>query len=143
LFFLAKSLFKKAKTQALKPLLPPEPPYEIAFDALNALKAEDLPGRGKIKEYYIRLSDIIRHYIEERFTIRAPEMTTDEFLFNLKDQPVLSGPHKNLLKEFLREADMVKFARYGPSSTEIDNSFSAAWRFVEETRPPVAEPVKI
>ena len=142
LFLLLRFLLKKARAKKPGFNAPSKPAYQLAFDALDALKSKNLPAQGKIKEYYIQLSDIVRHYIESRFTIRAPEMTTEEFLFKLQEATLLTGNHKNLLKVFLKECDMVKFARYGPGVEEIDNSFNAAWRFIEETKPVVAEPVK-
>jgi hypothetical protein len=131
--FLARFLYRKKKsrsTDAGKPRVP----HEVACEALNSLRAEDLPSRGLIKEYYIRLSNIVRHYLEDRFDIRAPEMTTEEFLFTLRDSQILTGSQKNLLKEFLNFCDIVKFAKYGPTKGEIEDSYNAAKRFVDETR---------
>lgn len=127
--FLRKRL-KKTKA----PNLTPKPAQQRALEALQALKAQDLPGQGRTKEYYFQLSDITRHYIENRFSIRAPEMTTEEFLFSLRDSSTLSAAQKNLLKEFLSLCDIVKFAKYGPSQKEIDESFNAAVKLVDETK---------
>lgn len=109
-------------------------PYQIAFEALAKLKVENLVKEGKIKEYYFRLSDIIRCYIEDRFEIRASEMTTEEFLDSLRNSQVITGMHKNLVKEFLNLCDIVKFARYGPTAEECDQSFASAERLVRETK---------
>ncbi|MEA3489223.1 MAG: hypothetical protein U9R44_02625 [Candidatus Omnitrophota bacterium] len=109
--------------------------HEIAYEQLRQLKAMDLPGKGRIKEYYTRLSDIIRHYLENRFSLRAPEMTTEEFMEKLKRSPALIDEHKGLLKDFLSNCDLVKFAKYGPSPLEILDSFQAAERLVDKTRP--------
>lgn len=119
---------KKKETIFCQPL---KPAHELAYEALAALKLKE---KGKIKEYYSELSDIVRHYIENRFEIRAPEMTTEEFLFSLRGSADLTGAHKNLLKEFLSHCDMVKFAKYGPSTQEIEDSFTAAKRLVDETK---------
>jgi hypothetical protein len=142
LFLLAWHLLKKKKRVVPGFKLPPKPAHQLAYEALSALKAKNLPAARKIKEYYIELSDIVRRYIESRFNIRAPEMTTEEFLSSLRSSSDWTGIHKNLLKEFLEHCDMVKFARYGPTSDEIDKSFNAAWRFVDETKPVEAEPEK-
>ena len=75
------------------------------------------------------------NYIENRFKLRAPEMTTEEFLDSLKQTDALTAKHKELLAEFLNLCDIVKFAKFGPSITEIEESFNSARRFVEETRP--------
>ncbi|MBN1871679.1 MAG: hypothetical protein JW800_03805 [Candidatus Omnitrophica bacterium] len=109
-------------------------PHEIAYEALEKLRSENLQSRGLSKEYYIRLSDIVRRYIESRFDIKAPEMTTEEFLFTLKQSEILTGAHKNILKDFLTFCDIVKFARYGPTKGEVDSSYDIAKKFVDETR---------
>ncbi|MGB2650650.1 MAG: hypothetical protein WBD00_00390 [Candidatus Omnitrophota bacterium] len=107
--------------------------YEIAHEELNHLKAEDLPGQGRVKEYYTQLADIIRHYLERRFSYRAPEMTTEEFMGELKKSPLMMEEHKSLLKDFLSRCDMVKFAKYGPTPLEMIDSFKSAEQMVEQT----------
>ncbi|MEE8575163.1 MAG: hypothetical protein V3T30_07105 [Thermodesulfobacteriota bacterium] len=111
-----------------------KPAYEIAYEQLRQLKAMDLPGKGRTKEYYIKLSDIVRHYLEDRFSYRAPEMTTEEFMETIKKATEMLDEHKDLLKDFLSHCDMVKFARYGPTPLEILDSFRAAERLVDQTR---------
>ncbi|RKY08685.1 MAG: hypothetical protein DRP65_08795 [Planctomycetota bacterium] len=54
-----------------------KPAHEIAYARLKALVKDDLVAAGKIKEFYERISDILRHYIEHRFDLRAPERTTE------------------------------------------------------------------
>ncbi|MGB2706334.1 MAG: BatD family protein [Candidatus Omnitrophota bacterium] len=109
-------------------------PYEIAYERLRLLRAKGLPGKGRIEEYYVELSNIVRCYLEERFNLRAPEMTTEEFLAGLKEEEKLARAHKNLLKEFLSHCDLVKFARYGPTPSERDLSFESAKKLVDKTR---------
>jgi len=108
--------------------------HELAYEALEALRAGNLPAAGKVKEFYFELSDIARHYLENRFTLRAPEMTTEEFLHTLGESTKLADNHKILLKEFLNHCDLVKFAKYGPTAEEIDTSFKAARKLVDETK---------
>lgn len=75
---LAYFLYRR-KIKAIEiPQVPPEPPYDIVIRELTLLKGKDLPGKGKIKQYYIELSNIIRLYIEGRFNIDAVEATTYE-----------------------------------------------------------------
>jgi hypothetical protein len=107
--------------------------YEIAHEELKHLKAMDLPGQGRMKEYYTQLADIVRHYLERRFSYRAPEMTTEEFMQELKKSPLMMNEHKDLLKDFLSKCDMVKFAKYGPTPLETIDSFNAAEQLVEQT----------
>lgn len=114
------------------------PPHEAALNALDALLGEDLLARGEFKSFYLRLSDIVRHYIENRFGLRAPERTTEEFLAELTDSPEIRGDHQRLLRRFLQEADMVKFAKVVPETGEAGASVDAARSFIEQT---VAEEV--
>lgn len=110
------------------------PAHEIAYGALEKLKAKNLAAAGKIKEYYFELSYIVRNYIENRFGIRSSEMTTEEFLLSLRDFEVLNGTDKNLLKKFLNLSDIVKFAKYNATQKEADESFALAKNFIDETK---------
>ncbi len=127
-------LLKKRQHKKPKETIPPKKAHEIAYELLNRLKAKNLPASGRVKEYYFEISKIVRSYIENRFSLKAPEMTTEEFLYSLKDSGILSGAQKNLVKEFLSQCDMVKFAKYGPTEEEIDTSFTSAKRLVDETK---------
>lgn len=110
------------------------PPHEVAYELLERLSKEDLIARGLIKEYYYRITDIIRHYIEGRFGLLAPERTTEEFLLEMAHTNKLNDTHKLLIQEFLEQSDMVKYARYGPSKAEIQETYDAAKRLIDETR---------
>ena len=110
-------------------------PHEAALAKLDALLAENLLADGYLKLFYLRLSDIVRHYIEDRFGLRAPEQTTDEFLVALANAPQIRGDHQQLLRRFLRQADMVKFAKFKPGADETGGAVEAARRFIEQTVP--------
>ncbi|KJJ85732.1 conserved hypothetical protein, membrane [Candidatus Omnitrophus magneticus] len=136
IFLIIVALFLKLKRlhQDFIEKLKIRPAHIIAYEELSNLKSEDLPRKGKIKEYYFSLSDIVRHYIENRFKYRAPEMTTEEFLTYIKQEGALNPEQRELLKEFLMQCDMVKFAKYGPTPIEIIDSFKLAETFVNETK---------
>jgi len=76
----------------------------------------------------------LRHYIEDRFGLLAPERTTDEFLIEMAHTNKLDDTHKELVREFLERCDMVKYAKYGPSVLEIKETYDAAKHFIEETK---------
>ena len=113
----------------------PEPPHALALAALDALLAEGLPGPDGLKRFYLRLSDIVRRYIEDRFGLRAPEQTTEEFLAAMAAEPAIRSEHQRLLRGFLQQADLVKFAQLVPGQEEIDSAVGAARRFVQQTVP--------
>jgi len=116
------------------------PAHEIAYRELEDIRRRGLIQQGKIKEFYTRLSDCIRRYLENRFFFRTSEMTSEEFLESVKDSAVLSAEHKLLLKDFLSSCDMVKFARYGPAQNEIETSFEKAKSFIDQTKEQLIAP---
>ncbi len=124
-------LFKILKR--FKKKIPPKLPFESALDELMLAQAA-LSSNGDTKEYYVRISDAVRRYIEISFALRAPEMTTQEFLASLGNSPKLSGTYKDLLKVFMEACDLVKFAKHAPSRAEIDSVFVSAKKFIEETK---------
>lgn len=117
-----------------KPPPPPIPPHVIALRELEKIRVEE-----DVKKYYIGVSGIVRHYIENRFNLHAPERTTEEFLMELANTDMLIQAHKVLLRDFLRHCDLVKFAKYGPTKEEIEGVYNTAKRFIEETIPQIKQ----
>lgn len=112
--------------------------YEIARSALDGLLASPHPrGPAAIDAYFVALSGIVRRYLEGRFALRSPELTTERFLDLVSGSPDLTDDHRALLRDFLRECDLVKFAHVIPSEEAIGQALSAAVRFVEDTREPL------
>ncbi|RKY07210.1 MAG: hypothetical protein DRP66_07220 [Planctomycetota bacterium] len=111
-----------------------KPAHEIAYDRLRGLVAEDLVKKGRIKEFYERISNILRHYIEHRFHLRAPERTTEEFLVELATAEVLGAADKSDLGEFLKFSDLVKFAKHNPTTEQIQRTFDLVKKFIEKTK---------
>jgi hypothetical protein len=111
-----------------------KPAHEIAYDRLRALVSDDLVKAGRIKEFYERISSILRCYIEHRFDLRAPERTTEEFLIELQWTDVLAESDKNSIAEFLRHCDLVKFAKYNPTTEQIQRTFDLVKDFIGKTR---------
>lgn len=133
-YVVMRILKKRTDLIMSKRLAPIKKPHEIAYEALDNLRSRNLPDKGRAKEYYFELSKIARTYIENRFFLKAPEMTTEEFLYSLKDSDILTDVQKNIIKEFLNQCDLVKFAKYGPNKEEIETSFNIAKKLVDETK---------
>jgi len=109
--------------------------YEIWRAALDGLLYRPKPAeRGQMDAFFVELSRIVRGYLEDRFELRSPELTTEEFLVVMSDSPDLSRDHQQLLRSFLRRADLVKFAHLVPDASDVEDSIQAAQRFFEETR---------
>jgi hypothetical protein len=108
--------------------------HEIAYEQLEQLQRANLVAAGKIKEYYFRLSEIVRYYIQNRFGVYAPDMTTEEFLDAIARDRTLLKAHADLVRRFLQHCDLVKFAKYQPDAFEIQEAFLSARRLVDETK---------
>lgn len=108
-------------------------PHEIAHMELEELVAENLVEKGEIKLYYQRVSGILRRYIENRFGLRAPEQTTEEFLGCLDRDSGLPDNFKPLLRTFLRHCDLVKFAEFRPGQEESLRAFESCRDFIKGT----------
>ena len=110
--------------------------YEVARTDLDALLYGRRPSsddEAAVDAFYVTLSGIVRRYLEDRFGLHSPEQTTDEFLDVLSSSPDLRRDHQDLLREFLRGADLVKFAHQLPDASGMNTSVGLAQRFLEET----------
>lgn len=126
--------FAKKQPVFIKKEKPKEPAHIIAFRNLDALKDEKLWQKGLVKEYYSRLTEVIRVYIEDRWGILAMESTTDEILRDLKPVDDIDKALKNLLHETLVNADFVKFAKAQPLADENEKSITFAYDFIAKTK---------
>lgn len=125
-------LLRPKKAQQIRKIY--RPAHEIALEWIRKLAEQRLIEQGRIKEFYERLSNCLRHYIENRFSLRAPEQTTEEFLEEIKTSPVLRGEHKEELKRFLEHCDLVKFAKFQPTKEQNDQSLQMAEQFILNTK---------
>ena len=114
---------------------PKDPPYIIAITELQKLKNEKLWEQDKTKQYYTRLTDIIRQYIEDTYGLQAMEKTSEEILKDLKNMNFDNDELYNELKEMFIFADLAKFAKYKPEPIENERSYKYAYDFIEGTKP--------
>ena len=115
------------------------PPYEEAIYRLNELDEKLLWQNNKIKEYYSELTEIVRGYIERELNVSALENTTDEILEILKEFKgsetiQISKETFKKLRELLREADLVKFAKAEPAVNIHEQFMMKAIEFVRLTK---------
>jgi hypothetical protein len=108
--------------------------YEVAKAELDALLMAPRPGAREMDAFFVQLSGIVRRYLENRFGLRSPELTTEEFVEELADSPDLVRSHQRLLREFLSRADLVKFAHVVPDAADVELSLESAQSFLEATR---------
>lgn len=117
------------KRQELPPVIV-IPPHVRARESLRqALRFLSDPNR-----FCTLVADTIRIYLEERFSLRAPERTTEEFLVELQASQHLTRDQKQSLGEFLQSCDLVKFARFEPTEEALQQLHEAALRLVDETQ---------
>src|SRR5471032_2756008 len=116
-------------------IVPPIPAHVRAKQKL----LEALALISQPKPFCVLVSDTARAYLEERFSFRAPERTTEEFLRELGGTDLLAGEQKESLGGFLESCDLVKFAKYEPGEPELRGLHHSAVKLVEETEPKLIE----
>ncbi|MEI6890752.1 MAG: hypothetical protein V5783_01155 [Pontiella sp.] len=129
---ITSKLLKNRKT--LLPSAPSIPPHVLAFQALETLQHRGLLEQNECNPFYTELSLILRTYLEGRFCLHAPDETTEEFVEEMSRSPELDGSQKGILQEFMRQADIVKFAKGHPDRSTMELAFSTTKQFVEETK---------
>lgn len=132
--FLAYKAWKKKqeKGYVFKEPEPVRPAHEIALEALHALFSSDLIQNGEQKQFFSRLSEIVRAYLEGRYDIHALEKTTYEIMYAVKN--ALNTEHKQILGQILNDSDMVKFAKQILELEQVEQLKTMSTRFIEETK---------
>jgi len=140
LTLLIRRLWASRRNETPAPAVPARPPEEVALERLDRLAREDLPSRGMMMEYHVRLADTVREYLGGRYGFDALEMTTYEIMSNLRRKRV-EGSTRNLVRTIIDECDLVKFAKYTPSVQTARSLLDSAYRLVRETTPPASAPL--
>jgi hypothetical protein len=108
--------------------------YELALEKLEqarALLREDNP-----MPYAVAVSETVRSYLGQRFHSPSTRRTTEEFLRQMEaDRATPLADHRDLLGKFLQSCDLVKFARYQPTLSELESVQKRACDFVLATKP--------
>ena len=120
-----------------KPLfMPPKeviPPYVQAIRSLDSIKDEKLWQPGNEKEYYTRLVDTVRAYLDGEFGISAMEQTSTEILRDMEKCDKIEATECEKIKDMLTTADYVKFAKFTPLQDENARYLDSAYDFVNTT----------
>ncbi len=117
------------------PGLPVEVPLPAHVKALRALQRLSQPTtEAEIDAFYVEVSQILRVYLEERFGLHAPTRSTEEFLIELESGDSLGLDHRQSLRNFLQQCDLVKFARLHPGTDVHQQTLRVASTVVGETR---------
>ena len=108
------------------------PPHKRAMKAIEEIKADNVVNAENSKEYYTRLTDTLRQYINERYGFNAMEMTSSEII----DRLTKTDDPKSLdeLRHLFTTADLVKFAKYSTLINENDANLVNAIDFINKTK---------
>lgn len=133
-------MYRRLRARALiPPPIPPRPLHERTLSALDALKSESLPAQGRAREFYFRLSEILRGYLGERFRFEALECTSSELLVRVRHLPSPNFPVGDF-STFVHDSDLVKFAKSEPTPETCATALDFAYRLVHQTHPPAVIP---
>ena len=101
-------------------------PIERAWVELDRLLKKGLPGRGRYKDFYVELTMVVRRYVQRKYGIKAPHLTTEEFFAELAKSNNQTIKQSNNLRRFLESADMVKFAGVEATPEMADEATDSA-----------------
>lgn len=121
----------------LRPVVDTRSAHVIAYEELARIEALDLPGQGRLKEYYSLISECLRHYLEKRYNLPAMDLTTSEIesQFNqLNHHNYMSPNNSQLFVGLFKNCDLVKFARFIPNIDEAETLISRARNLVDLTK---------
>lgn len=120
------------RPKKLPPPPPPRPPWDVALEALHDIRHSGLTREGRFAEVFDRVSDVLRRYLGDRYGYDGLESTTREALASLRETTPriedLPG-----IERFMRDADLVKFARLTPSEGECVDLLTRAESIVTRT----------
>jgi len=121
----------KRRRELTAETVPARPAHVIALEALERLRSSLSEENDLV--FIIEVSRILRVYIQGRFELRAPHRSTEEFLAEASQSQLLSSEHQELLSGFLRQCDLVKFARRSAVLEQMGKLFGTAKQFVHDT----------
>jgi len=116
-----------------EPPVPRIAAHVVALERLDALERDDPIGRGDVPAFYVRVTEIVRLYLRDRFGVDAIDMTTSELAPAMRDARI-EEPEIEWGTRYLTHADLAKFARHVPSEERARADFGEARDFVERTR---------
>ena len=110
-----------------------DPAHIVALRELDKFRSDKFWAPEKQKQFYSGITDALKNYIDSRFGVDAPEMTTAELFSALKSEKSLTPELYNGLKELFETADFVKFAKFVADDQKNAGALPLAVRFVTET----------
>ncbi|MEQ8910076.1 MAG: hypothetical protein RIC95_12835 [Vicingaceae bacterium] len=121
------------RPQEEEKVVPKEAADLVALRKLKELESQQLWQSGKVKDFYVELSFILREYIGNRYQLHALEHTTEEIMLLAEKLPEVNKSLNKKLHQTLSLADMAKFAKQKPLGSENEEALKNTFSFVEET----------
>ncbi|MBC7385934.1 MAG: hypothetical protein H7301_07210 [Cryobacterium sp.] len=134
--FVFRFLKRRAK-RAIQSLLPKKPYDSVALERLDTLLRGDLKDPRVLKKTYFAISEILKNYLGERYSMDAEESTTSELIAGLNERNGISGLNDRLIErvgELFGRLDPVKFADLVPTVSESEEAIKEAKDLIEKTR---------
>ena len=122
------------RPRPVPPPPPPRPPWEVALEELFDVRHAGLVAEGRLAEHFDRVSDTVRKYLGARYGYDGLESTTRESLSVLREASPRIVP-LDAIETFLRQADLVKFAKTVPTADDGELALVRAEHIVRETLP--------
>lgn len=118
---------------------PADSPYIVALRSLDKYRGDKYWAPDRQKAFYSGITDALKAYMEDRFGVDAPEMTTAELFCALKGEKGLDAGLYDEVRELFELADYVKFAKMFASDDQNAKALPLAVRFVTATYQTVLE----
>ena len=131
-WLLVKYLVRRVKEHRMSPI-------ERAWVELDRLLKKGLPGRGRYKDFYVELTMVVRRYVQRKYGIKAPHLTTEEFFAELQNSNTQTLDNSNTLRRFLESADLVKFAGVEATPEMADEATDSARGYLKSDNTEVAK----
>ena len=129
IWFAVRYIVRRVKEHRMSPI-------ERAWVELDRLLKKGLPGRGRYKDFYVELTMVVRRYVQRKYGIKAPHLTTEEFLREFRDE---GRGMRDELRKFLESADMVKFAGVEATPEMADEATDSARGYLKSDNTEVAK----
>jgi len=132
--YLVYRLVRFLKNRKKAPVLKPErirSAEEVAREAIERLLARKLVEQGQFKQFYLELSEIIKRFLGSKLGVHSLERTTEEFTRDLRAVSVPSAQYR-MIREFLEDCDLVKFAKYRPGTEEVEQIIARSRSMIDD-----------
>lgn len=130
---LVRYLVRRWQAKARAKKLAPRPAHEEALEALENLLKKKLLEEGRAREFCFEISEIFRRYMQARFGFPAVDLTTEEIIPHVEGNGIVEEALRPVVREFLINTDLVKFAKYKPQREEMDTIIEHTRTFIHRT----------